>query len=291
MTTTEKRDYSTVPSAIGCSNDGDPIIQVRNIRKWYQVNKGLPIIGSFDWLKAVDDVSFDVPAGKTIGLVGESGCGKTTTAKMVLGLENPSTDGEVPVGSIYFQGEDVTQLSGAGKREMRRSVQAVFQDPWSSLNPRMRVNTIISEPLEINTTMTKKERDTRAGDLLAEVGLNPYQGNLYPHEFSGGQRQRIAIARSFVLNPKFVLLDEPTSALDLSIQKQILELLLQLQKNHKTTYIFISHDLRVIRSISHNLIVMKDGSILEQGVAKNILTNPQNDYTKNLIKSAFDIIY
>ena len=155
MTTTEKRDYSTVPSATGCSNDGDPIIQVRNIRKWYQVNKGLPIIGSFDWLKAVDDVSFDVPAGKTIGLVGESGCGKTTTAKMVLGLENPSTDGEVPVGSIYFQGEDVTQLSGAGRREMRRSVQAVFQDPWSSLNPRMRVNTIISEPLEINTTMTK----------------------------------------------------------------------------------------------------------------------------------------
>ena len=173
MTTTDKRDYSNVPSATGCSNDGDPIIQVRNIRKWYQVNKGLPIIGSFDWLKAVDNVSFDVPSGKTIGLVGESGCGKTTTAKMVLGLENPSTDGEVEVGSIFFQGEDVTQLSSAGKREMRRSVPAVFQDPWSSLNPRMRVNTIISEPLEINTTMTKKERDTRAGDLLAEVGLNP----------------------------------------------------------------------------------------------------------------------
>ena len=157
MTTEEKRDYSSVPEAIGCSNDGDPIIQVRNIRKWYQVNKGLPIIGSHDWLKAVDDVSFDVPAGQTVGLVGESGCGKTTTAKMVLGLEDPSTDGGVPVGSIYFEGQDVTTLSSAGRREMRRSVQAVFQDPWSSLNPRMRVNTIIGEPLEINTTMTKKK--------------------------------------------------------------------------------------------------------------------------------------
>ena len=212
MTTEEKRDYSTVPEAIGCSNDGDPIIQVRNIRKWYQVNKGLPIIGSHDWLKAVDDVSFDVPSGKTIGLVGESGCGKTTTAKMVLGLEEPSTDGGVPVGSIYFEGQDVTTLTSAGKREMRRSVQAVFQDPWSSLNPRMRVNTIIGEPLEINTTMTKKERNTRAGDLLAEVGLNPYQGNLYPHEFSGGQRQRIGIARALALNPKLIVLDEPVSA-------------------------------------------------------------------------------
>ena len=241
MTTEEKRDYSTVPEAIGCSNDGDPIIQVRNIRKWYQVNKGLPIIGSHDWLKAVDDVSFDVPSGKTIGLVGESGCGKTTTAKMVLGLEEPSTDGGVPVGSIYFEGQDVTTLTSAGKREMRRSVQAVFQDPWSSLNPRMRVNTIIGEPLEINTTMTKKERNTRAGDLLAEVGLNPYQGNLYPHEFSGGQRQRIGIARALALNPKLIVLDEPVSALDVSIRAQIMNLLVDLQNEHDLASVSYTH--------------------------------------------------
>ena len=283
MTTTEKRDYSTVPSAIGCSNDGDPIIQVRNIRKWYQVNKGLPIIGSFDWLKAVDDVSFDVPAGKTIGLVGESGCGKTTTAKMVLGLENPSTDGEVPVGSIYFQGEDVTQLSGAGRREMRRSVQAVFQDPWSSLNPRMRVNTIISEPLEINTTMTKKERDTRAGDLLAVVGLNPYQGNLYPHEFSGGQRQRISIARALATQPRLLVCDEPTSALDVSIQAQILNLLKDLQEQLNLTILFISHDLPVVRQMCDRIAVLKNGKLCEVSMTEELFKNPSHEYTKELL--------
>ena len=171
-------------------------------------------------------------------------------------------------------------------------MQIVFQDPYASLNPRLSVKQIIEEGLIVALNMKdKKERLNKIENIMGEVGLEPSSMLRFPHEFSGGQRQRIAIARSFVLNPKFVLLDEPTSALDLSIQKQILELLLQLQKNHKTTYIFISHDLRVIRSISHNLIVMKDGSILEQGVAKNILTNPQNDYTKNLIKSAFDIIY
>ena len=168
----------------------------------------------------------------------------------------------------------------------------IFQDPYSSLNPRFKVRDIIAEPLKFfQKNITKHDLDQNVFDLIDIAGMTRKSLDRYPHEFSGGQRQRIAIARSFVLNPKFVLLDEPTSALDLSIQKQILELLLQLQKNHKTTYIFISHDLRVIRSISHNLIVMKDGSILEQGVAKNILNNPQNDYTKNLIKSAFDIIY
>jgi len=286
MTTEEKKDYSTVPEAIGCSNDGDPIIQVRNIRKWYQVNKGLPIIGSHDWLKAVDDVSFDVPSGKTIGLVGESGCGKTTTAKMVLGLEEPSTDGGVPVGSIYFEGQDVTSLSSAGKREMRRSVQAVFQDPWSSLNPRMRVNTIIGEPLEINTTMTKKERNTRAGDLLAEVGLNPYQGNLYPHEFSGGQRQRIGIARALALNPKLIVLDEPVSALDVSIRAQIMNLLVDLQNEHDLAYILIAHNLATVRYMCHRTAVMYLGVVQEYGDTEEIFANPTHLYTNALISAA-----
>ena len=285
MTTEEKRDYSSVPEAIGCSNAGDPIIQVRNIRKWYQVNKGLPIIGSHDWLKAVDDVSFDVPAGETIGLVGESGCGKTTTAKMVLGLEDPSTDGGVPVGSIYFEGQDVKTLTAAGRREMRRSVQAVFQDPWSSLNPRMRVNTIIGEPLEINTTMTKKERDTRSGDLLAEVGLNPYQGNLYPHEFSGGQRQRIVIARALALDPKILVLDEPTSALDVSVQAQILNLLNDLQEKYNLTYIFISHDLSVIEYMCDRLAVMYLGKVVEEANTEELFSNPQHPYTKALLSA------
>ena len=171
-------------------------------------------------------------------------------------------------------------------------MQIVFQDPYASLNPRLSVKQIIEEGLIVAQNIkNKKERLDKIENIMNEVGLEPSSMQRFPHEFSGGQRQRIAIARSFVLNPKFVLLDEPTSALDLSIQKQILELLLQLQSNHKTTYIFISHDLRVIRSISHNLIVMKDGLILEQGEAKNILNNPQNDYTKNLIKSAFEIVY
>ena len=171
-------------------------------------------------------------------------------------------------------------------------MQIVFQDPYASLNPRLSVKQIIEEGLIVAQNIkNKKERLDKIEHIMNEVGLEPSSMQRFPHEFSGGQRQRIAIARSFVLNPKFVLLDEPTSALDLSIQKQILELLLQLQSNHKTTYIFIGHDLRVIRSISHNLIVMKDGLILEQGEAKNILNNPQNDYTKNLIKSAFEIVY
>ena len=195
-------------------------------------------------------------------------------------------------GEIKFFEDRIDSISRKQFKPFRNQMQIVFQDPYASLNPRLSVKQIIEEGLIVALNMKdKNERQNKIEKIMSEVGLEPSSMLRFPHEFSGGQRQRIAIARSFVLNPKFVLLDEPTSALDLSIQKQILELLLQLQKNHKTTYIFISHDLRVIRSISHNLIVMKDGSILEQGVAKNILNNPQNDYTKNLIKSAFDIIY
>ena len=242
-------------------------------------------------INAVNNISLDLKEGETLGIVGESGSGKTTLGQTLLRLVDRESNTDVE-GEIKFFEDRIDYLSRKQFKPFRNQMQIVFQDPYASLNPRLSVKQIIEEGLIVALNMKdKNERLNKIENIMSEVGLEPSSMLRFPHEFSGGQRQRIAIARSFVLNPKFVLLDEPTSALDLSIQKQILELLLQLQKNHKTTYIFISHDLRVIRSISHNLIVMKDGSILEQGVAKNILTNPQNDYTKNLIKSAFDIIY
>ena len=242
-------------------------------------------------INAVNNISLDLKEGETLGIVGESGSGKTTLGQTLLRLVDRESNTDVE-GEIKFFDDRIDRLSRKQFKPFRNQMQIVFQDPYASLNPRLSVKQIIEEGLIVALNMKdKNERLNKIENIMSEVGLEPSSMQRFPHEFSGGQRQRIAIARSFILNPKFVLLDEPTSALDLSIQKQILELLLQLQKNHKTTYIFISHDLRVIRSISHNLIVMKDGSILEQGVAKNILTNPQNDYTKNLIKSAFDIIY
>ena len=242
-------------------------------------------------INAVNNISLDIKEGETLGIVGESGSGKTTLGQTLLRLVDRESNTDVE-GEIKFFDDRIDHLSRKQFKPFRNQMQIVFQDPYASLNPRLSVKQIIEEGLIVALNMKdKNERLNKIENIMKEVGLEPSSMLRFPHEFSGGQRQRIAIARSFVLNPKFVLLDEPTSALDLSIQKQILELLLQLQINHKTTYIFISHDLRVIRSISHNLIVMKDGSILEQGVAKNILTNPQNDYTKNLIKSAFDIIY
>ena len=211
MTTTTNK-LGTAP---GCKPGVDSVLSVRNLRKWYNVGNNLFGIGKKTFLKAVDDVSFDIERGRTFGLVGESGCGKTTTLKVLLGLE------ETTEGSIYYEGEDVANMSPAGKKEFRTNVQAVFQDPWSSLNPRMRVGSIVGEPLEIATKQTKAQIKERVGTLLEEVGLNPYQANLYPHEFSGGQRQRIAIARALSMKPKLIILDEPTSALDVLVQKNI----------------------------------------------------------------------
>ena len=242
-------------------------------------------------IKAVNNISLNLQEGETLGIVGESGSGKTTLGQTLLRLVDRESNTEIS-GDINFFDDKIDKLSRKQFKPFRNQMQIVFQDPYASLNPRLSVKQIIEEGLIVAQNIkNKKERLDKIENIMNEVGLEPNSMQRFPHEFSGGQRQRIAIARSFVLNPKFVLLDEPTSALDLSIQKQILELLLQLQSNYKTTYIFISHDLRVIRSISHNLIVMKDGSILEQGEAKNILNNPQNDYTKNLIKSAFEIVY
>ena len=242
-------------------------------------------------INAVNNISLNLKEGETLGIVGESGSGKTTLGQTLLRLVDRESNTEIS-GHINFFDDKIDQLTRRQFKPFRNKMQIVFQDPYASLNPRLSVKQIIEEGLIVAQNIkNKKERLDKIETIMNEVGLEPSSMQRFPHEFSGGQRQRIAIARSFVLNPKFVLLDEPTSALDLSIQKQILELLLQLQQNHKTTYIFISHDLRVIRSISHNLIVMKDGSILEQGEAKKILNNPQNEYTKNLIKSAFEIVY
>ena len=242
-------------------------------------------------IKAVNNISLNLQEGETLGIVGESGSGKTTLGQTLLRLVDRESNTEIS-GDINFFDDKIDKLSRKQFKPFRNKMQIVFQDPYASLNPRLSVKQIIEEGLIVAQNIkNKNERLDKIENIMNEVGLEPSSMQRFPHEFSGGQRQRIAIARSFILNPKFVLLDEPTSALDLSIQKQILELLLQLQSNYKTTYIFISHDLRVIRSISHNLIVMKDGSILEQGEAKNILNNPQNDYTKNLIKSAFEIVY
>ncbi len=280
-TTTETATKTPSPAVVeGSSESPEIIIQIRGLKKYFPVQRGFAMFGAREYLKAVDNVSFDLEARKTFGLVGESGCGKTTTAKLLLGLEVP-TEGE-----ILFEGVDVTKLSKAGRREYRSSVQAVFQDPWASLNPRMRVRAIVGEPLEINTRMTKAQITTRVGELLEEVGLNPYQANLYPHEFSGGQRQRIGVARSLALNPKIVILDEPVSALDVSIRAQIMNLLADLQAEHGLGYLLIAHNLATVRYMCHKMAVMYLGQMVESGDTEDIFNNTLHPYTRALISAA-----
>ena len=280
-TTTETATKTPSPAvAEGSRESPEIIIQIRGLKKHYPVQRGFAMFGAREYLKAVDGVTFDLEARKTFGLVGESGCGKTTTAKLLLGLEVP-TEGE-----ILFEGADVTKLSKAGRREYRSSVQAVFQDPWASLNPRMRVRAIVGEPLEINTRMTKAQITTRVGELLEEVGLNPYQANLYPHEFSGGQRQRIGVARSLALNPKIVILDEPVSALDVSIRAQIMNLLADLQAEHGLGYLLIAHNLATVRYMCHKMAVMYLGRMVESGDTEDIFNNTLHPYTRALVSAA-----
>ena len=215
-----------------------------------------------------------------MGIVGESGCGKSTTAKMLLMLEEPTE------GSILFQGSDISQADAEARREYRSSVQAVFQDPWSSLNPRMRVRDLIAEPMIINLDISKSEVHDRVEKLLSDVGLNPYHANLYPHEFSGGQRQRLAIARALSLNPKLIVLDEPVSALDVSIRAQIMNLLKDLQKEYNVSYMLIAHHLATVRYMCDWVAVMYLGQIVEFAAAKDLYDNPSHPYTQALMSAA-----
>ena len=250
-----------------------PLLQVRGLQKHFKVSHSKNLV------KAVEQVSFDIPAGSTFAIVGESGCGKTTCAKLILGLEAPTA------GSILFDGHDVAMLKGAEKRAWRRQVQAVFQDPYASLNPRLRVETIIAEPILANERLTRSELDRRIAELLDVVGLPAASTKSYPHEFSGGQRQRIAIARAIALKPKLLILDEPTSALDVSIRAQILNLLADIQKQYGLTYMLIAHDLALVEYFADAVGVMYLGDMVEQGRTAEVFGQPRHPYTRALLAS------
>jgi oligopeptide/dipeptide ABC transporter ATP-binding protein len=258
----------------------DILLEGRNLTKHYPVTKGL-LQHTVGWVRAVDGVSFAVERGKTLSLVGESGAGKTTTAKAVLLLEKPTS------GSILFNGKDLNEFSPSQlKTEYRARVQAVQQNPWSSMNPRMRVRDIVAEPLVVNTKQSRKETRARVSELLEQVGLRPDHGGLYPHEFSGGQRQRIAVARALALNPSLVVLDEPVSALDVSIRAQIMNLLKDLQAQHNLSYMVIAHNLATVRYMSHTVAIMYLGQIVEYGEAEPLFEKPLHPYTRALISAS-----
>ncbi len=255
------------------------LLRVQDLHKHFPVRSGILIERTIDHVKAVDGVSFEIAEGETLGLVGESGSGKSTTGYCVLQLLKPTS------GSIVFEGSELTRLGREQMRRMRRELQIVFQDPYSSLDPRMTVGDIVAEPLVVHGIGTKRDRRARVRELLDVVGFNPTYTNRYPHEFSGGQRQRIGIARALALSPKLIVCDEPVSALDVSIQAQILNLLKDLQRDFSLTYLFIAHDLAVVRSMSDRIAVMNRGKLVEIGPAEEVYTNPQDDYTKALLSA------
>jgi ABC-type oligopeptide transport system ATPase subunit len=253
------------------------LLEVENLEKWFPVRSGMILERTVDHVKAVDGVSFAIEEGETLGLVGESGSGKSTTGYCILQLLKPTG------GSIRFQGTELTTLGREELRRTRRDMQIVFQDPYASLNPRMTVGDIVGEPLLVHRIGDRKSRRATIRQLLDVVGFDPTYVNRYPHEFSGGQRQRIGIARALALNPKLIVCDEPVSALDVSIQAQILNLLKDLQRDFGLTYLFIAHDLAVVRAMSDRIAVMNRGKLVELGPAEEVYTTPKDDYTKALL--------
>lgn len=255
-----------------------PLLQVKQLKQYFPIKGGF-FGTTVNHVKAVDNISFDVHEGETLSIVGESGCGKSTTGRSILRLEEP-TDGEV-----LFENRDMTSLSSSELRRVRKDLQVIFQDPYASINPRQTVADVLMEALSIQNIVPKEQRRARAISLLETVGLAAYQIDRYPHEFSGGQRQRIGIARALAVNPRLIICDEAVSALDVSIQAQIINLLKQLQRDFNLTYIFISHDLGVVRHISDRIIVMYLGKIVEIADKKSLFEQPQHPYTKALLSS------
>ena len=274
---------TTMPEAAASSaatQSEDTILEVKNLKMYFPVGSGFLSRQPVGYVKAVDDVSFTVKRGETLGLVGESGCGKTTTGRCILQLYKPTA------GQVIFDGQDLTSMNTKTMRGMRREMQVIFQDPYSSLNPRMTAGNIIGEPLIVHGLVANKtEYRDKVADLLTNVGLNPYMADRFPHEFSGGQRQRIGVARALSVSPKFIVADEPVSALDVSIQAQIINLLEDLQEQFNLTYLFIAHDLSVGRHISDRVGVMYLGHLVEMAERNEIYRNPSHPYTKALLSA------
>jgi peptide/nickel transport system ATP-binding protein/oligopeptide transport system ATP-binding protein len=258
----------------------EALIQVENLQKYFPVTKGLILMKTVGYVQAVDGISFSIREGETFGLVGESGCGKTTTSKLILRLERPTG------GRILLNGNDIQTFKGAELKEYRTTVQAVFQDPWSSLSPRMRVRDIIAEPLVVNRQVSAQEVEERVAEVIQQVGLHPEQAKNYPHEFSGGQRQRIAVASALASYPKLIILDEPVSALDVSIRAQVMNLLKDLQEQYQVAYLLIAHNLATVRYMAHQTAVMYLGQIVEHAETEELYQNPLHPYTKALFSAA-----